>query len=162
MCIRILLALLIVGGTAQASEWVSLGKEGSGTETFADVSSIRISGTVRRAWIKSVFKEHTERNYEGDKWQSFAMVLDAFNCSAETMTSEAMSIYFEDQTSYSVNPNLFPWPWNPVVPDTWGSTSFSLSVRGSRNEVAAAPIVLWLRQKLAHVARFCIPYFPRI
>jgi hypothetical protein len=51
----ILLTLLLACGTAQASDWVSIGKSDNGTrEYFADVSSIGITGDIRRAWVKTV------------------------------------------------------------------------------------------------------------
>jgi hypothetical protein len=52
---RILLALLIVGSTPQASEWVTAGHSDDGkVEVLVDVSSIRVGGAVRRVWVKTV------------------------------------------------------------------------------------------------------------
>jgi len=116
--------MLLVCGTSQASQWVSVSKgEGGKTETLVDASSIRIAGNVRRAWVKFVFAPHTERGNSSyaDKWVSFFLTRTAFNCSQETARDEAQNAYFENGTSASVPASNYPEPWQPVAPDSSGS-----------------------------------------
>ena len=57
----ILLALLVACGTAQATDWASLGKSDDGAqEVFVDVSRIRVKTVVRRAWIETLFAPHRD------------------------------------------------------------------------------------------------------
>jgi hypothetical protein len=59
---KVLLALLLTSGTAQASEWVSIGTtDNAQIEYFVDVSSIRVESDIRRGWVKTVFASHTVR-----------------------------------------------------------------------------------------------------
>jgi hypothetical protein len=44
------LALLLVCGTAHASSWKLIGEDTGKAQVFIDVSSIRIEGSIRRAW----------------------------------------------------------------------------------------------------------------
>jgi hypothetical protein len=118
---RFLITLLLVCGTAHASDWVSIGKTDDGkTEILVDVSSIRVAGSIRRAWVKHVFVSHTVRG-TGDnvnKWQSESVTRRAFNCNDESESLEALTIYFDDGTTRSVPSAELPRPWEPVVTDT--------------------------------------------
>jgi len=72
----ILLTLLLACGTVQASDWVSVVKSDNGVrEYFADVSSIGITGEIRRARIKIIVPP--------DK--PFSLDRMAFNCREGTM-----------------------------------------------------------------------------
>jgi hypothetical protein len=110
---RILIALLLACGAAQASEWVSIGKsDNGGDEFFADISSIGITGETRRAWIKTVFLP--------DKAHSLERM--AFNCGEGTMRWEASTLYSVDGNVMGGEAaGTFPTPWKPVPPDTAGS-----------------------------------------
>jgi hypothetical protein len=117
---RILMALLLACGMVHASEWASVGNGNDGKETFVDLSSIRITGPVRRAWTKMVVLPHT---VEGDgphagKWLSYLASYYAFNCADATSRSEAMTYYFDDGTNGSIDASFFPMQWEPVPPDT--------------------------------------------
>jgi hypothetical protein len=115
----ILVTLLLACGTAEASEWVSAAKTDI-TEIFFDVSSIRVEGPIRRAWVKSVLKPHTTKYTGGDanKWWSETRERIAFNCSDETSREEATTVYYDDGSNESSDgTNL----WRPVAPDTVGS-----------------------------------------
>jgi hypothetical protein len=104
----ILLALLIVGSAAHASEWVSLGKSDDGkNETFVDVSDIRVS-EVRRAWIKAVAADSSKTVYR-----------EAFNCEDGTSRSEAIDTYSIDgSTTSTPDYMLRQASWRPIRPDT--------------------------------------------
>jgi hypothetical protein len=60
-------ALLLACGTAQAAEWVSLGKDLENREIFVDVSSVRIADSLRRAWFKVVYEPHTKRGFKSTR-----------------------------------------------------------------------------------------------
>jgi hypothetical protein len=49
----ILLALLMVSGTAQAADWRSVGTE-KGVEYLVDISDVYVKGPIRRVWVKDV------------------------------------------------------------------------------------------------------------
>jgi hypothetical protein len=109
---RILLVLLIVGSTAQASDWVSVAKSDNGAiEDFVDVSGILIAGEVRRAWVKVIYLHN----------KGYTMERDAFNCGEGTMRGEAFALYFADGTNQSQPADSFPDQWKPIPPDTIGS-----------------------------------------
>jgi hypothetical protein len=117
----VLLALLLACGTAQASEWVSLGKSEDGTkETFIDVSSIRVVGAIRRAWFKVIYAPHAQRGSGSDanKWWNYTMEREALTCAEETFRLEGLLIYYDDGTTNSVPSISFPTSWEPVPPDT--------------------------------------------
>jgi hypothetical protein len=119
MRVRILIILLLTCSTVQASEWMSLGKTDDGTlESLVDVSSIRGTGNIRRAWVKRVFAHHTMRGVADDanKWQSYLVNRMAFNCSEESGRSESRSVYYDDGTVLHAPTTDFPW--EPVPPDT--------------------------------------------
>ena len=113
--------LSLACGTAQASDWKSTGTNAKEDfETFVDVSSIRVTGDIRLAWIKFVYEPTTVRGagIHSQKWLDRELVRYAFNCAEELARVEAQSTYFEDGTLVSPSADLFPAPWAPVVPDT--------------------------------------------
>lgn len=53
--VRIMLfALVLACGTAEASEWGLVGGTDQGHRGYIDTASVRVSGNIRRAWIRSV------------------------------------------------------------------------------------------------------------
>ncbi len=118
----IMMALLLACGTAHSSDWVSIGKSTDGiTEAFVDIASIRISGDIRRAWAKLVYRPHTEKGSIGNhtpKWVFNYTSRMALNCREEAQSTEALTIYFEDGTNDSEVSQKLPYPWSPVPPDT--------------------------------------------
>jgi hypothetical protein len=123
----ILLALILACGTAQASEWVSLNKALSGAETAVDVSSIRITGGIRHAWVKVVYPPQAQRGVGENslRWVSYTVSGDVFNCGDGTHRDEALTTYFTDGTTASVGPASFPTPWELVAPDSVGGAVMS-------------------------------------
>jgi hypothetical protein len=111
---KYLLTVLLACGSAQASEWISIGKSDNGArEIFADVSSIGITGETRRAWIKTIVLP--------DK--PFLLDRMAFNCAEGTMRWEASTLYSSDGNEFGgETTGPFPTPWKPIPPDTVGST----------------------------------------
>jgi hypothetical protein len=117
----IMLLLLLTCGTARASEWVSIGKShGGNSEEFVDVSSIRVAGNIRRAWIKSAVAPNYQKGggEYANKWVSEYLTRSAFNCVDETARTEGLLVYYTDGTSYSGPAQSYPDPWSPVPPDT--------------------------------------------
>ncbi len=113
-----MLALVIVCSTAQASNWLSVGKSDDGNiETFIDVSSIRIKDNLRAAWFKDVFRTHTRKGPHGN-YRSFIVGKDEYNCTEQMTRSHAFTFYNEDGTNESASAESLPGPWEPVVPDT--------------------------------------------
>jgi hypothetical protein len=118
---KLLLALLLACGTAQASDWVSVGKTANGQqENFVDISSIRVTGSIRRAWAKGVQAPHTERGTDdnANKWVSYYLSRETFNCREQVWRSEALTIYYDDETNGSMPAAIYPQAWEPVPPDT--------------------------------------------
>jgi hypothetical protein len=65
-------APLLANFGASASEWVDVAQSKDGTTLQIDVSSIRIEGPIRRAWLKSVPPSHTMKGP--------SLMRVAFNC----------------------------------------------------------------------------------
>jgi hypothetical protein len=113
------MALLLACGAAQATEWVSLGKPDNNQEIFVDVSSIRLGGAIRRAWIKGVYAPHTMKGggKYANKWETETMSHFVFDCGEETVSIESGIAYFDDETSFSTTPGT-AMATRPVAPDT--------------------------------------------
>jgi hypothetical protein len=118
----VVLALLLASATAQASEWELVGKSETGKELFVDVSSIEVTNKIGRAWVKLVLPPHTERGValHATKWVRQFLKRDIFNCSEQTSNPDAVTIYYEDGTNYSVPAIAFP-RWRPVRPESMES-----------------------------------------
>lgn len=118
----IVLALLLIGGTVQASEWMSLGKgSDASTDEFIDMSSILVAGDIRRTWIKSVVAPHSQKGdgKNANKWVSYGLMRPAYNCVEGTSRLEAMLVYFTDGTNETATlPAFIAEKWKPVPPDT--------------------------------------------
>jgi hypothetical protein len=116
---KLLLATLVSCGPALASQWVSVVKGADEkTEIFLDVSSLRVAGDIRRAWVKTVLASHTVKGVgaAAHKWQSYTLVRTAFDCNNGAIKIEAVWTYYGDGTHdyASVPVDL----WVPVPPDT--------------------------------------------
>jgi hypothetical protein len=112
-----MLVLLLTCGTAQASDWVAVGKSIDGIEILIDVSSIRITGDIRRGWFKYVPARHTLKGEGSDarRWITFTQILTEYNCNSESSRATGQLERYEDGTSFSGRP---PANWVPVAPDT--------------------------------------------
>jgi len=122
MRIRFLFTLLLACGTAQASDWVSLGKTDNGkVEVLVDLSSIRVAGQIRRAWVKQIHASQAARGHgiNANKWIASEVDFNSFNCGEETMSIGVGNYYYEDGTN-SVDSSVVAW--GPVAPDTVGHT----------------------------------------
>ena len=105
----LLLTSFLAFCTAQASDWVSICKnDNNSRKYFADVSSVGITGEIRRVWVKTIDRPN----------KPFSLKRLAFNCDEGTMRWEASTLY-GIEISHPVG--SFPTPWKPVPPDTVGS-----------------------------------------
>jgi hypothetical protein len=117
----ILLALLLVCGAAQSADWVSLGKNDSGkAEVFVDVTTIKVTGPMRLAWVKAAAAHHTEKGVGTDKgkWVTYYLTRFSFDCDDGTSLIEGGMIYFDDGTNTTLPAAAFSASWEPVAPDT--------------------------------------------
>ena len=113
------MALLIACGAAQASEWVPLPIVSDGrSQEFIDLSSIRVTAHIRRAWVKSTFPHGTFKDALG-KGVAEIVASYEFNCSEGTSRRTAGNFHYEDGTDY-VDTTTVQTTWRPVEPDTLG------------------------------------------
>lgn len=127
MRIALLLALLLACGVAQAAEWVSVDKQVGGIETFVDVSSIRIAGSIRRFWTKGVPPPRSERGPVGytDKWLDYFLAREAINCDDETYRVESKVAYWDDGSTLEA-PGGTTAAWKPVPPESRAEVEMKL------------------------------------
>jgi hypothetical protein len=117
----ILLALLLPSVAAHGAEWAYAGTSDDGhIKTYVDTSGVRVSGGIRRTWIKRQFAPHTQRGVGAyaDKWTREVVGVNAYNCSDESYRTESLIWYYDDGTDYSTPTDLFPGPWLPIAPDS--------------------------------------------
>jgi hypothetical protein len=115
------LALLITCGTAQpqAAQWVSVGKTtNEKLEAFVDLGSIRISGYVHSASFKYVYAAHSQKDERANKWYKVSFDQETFNCADKTSRVEALSVSYEDGTTWSEPAAMLPSSWTLIGPDT--------------------------------------------
>jgi hypothetical protein len=115
----IITALLITCGTAQAAQWVSVGKTLNGqVEAFVDLGSLRIDGYIHRARFKYVYAPRSQRDERVNKWDKVSFGQEAFRCADQTGRTEALNVYYEDGTHWDNPLALLPSSWTPVAPET--------------------------------------------
>ena len=117
----LLLTFLMVCGSSQASEWVSLGKDSSGKRTsFIDASTIEIYGDLRRASFKTVIAPRVEQGIgsHSSTWVISATQRLAFRCMEEMLRDEALVLHFEDGSDEAARASEYPSPWRAFAPDT--------------------------------------------
>jgi hypothetical protein len=118
-CAWWLLVISSMVGVARAEDpWLSLGKADDGSYvSYVDISSIRTSGSVRRAWIKMIYAPHT-KSVAGGRWVSYTLGHMAFDCNHETYRSEAVLAYFDDGTNFATYAKDLDKRWAPIPPQT--------------------------------------------
>jgi hypothetical protein len=136
----ILIALLMACGTALATEWVSVGKSaGESVDTYVDVSSLRRSGQIKRAWVKFVYAPHTHRGTadESNKWESYALHRNAYSCAEGNAKIEAITVYYDDGTQWSAPSSIIErMSFQPVLPGSLdeGAMNFVCARKISESE----------------------------
>ena len=105
-------ALLLLTATPALAEadWVEVGKSADGTKTdYIDRSSIRITGPIRRYWLRSDYVN------DRDGWKQ-TKALHEDNCASGQRHLLQFTIYKVDGTNTSSTaPDQ---SWNYVIPDT--------------------------------------------
>jgi hypothetical protein len=117
----VLLALLLVCGAARASEWVLVGKSSGGSmDVLVDISSIKVAGDVRRAWIRYVPAAHTVTGsgISKEKWVKYSQSHDLYNCVEESSMIDSIYYLFEDGSVEATSKDEPGTHWSPVPPDT--------------------------------------------
>lgn len=115
-----LLMLLLAWGTAQASEWQLVVADARLTKKFfVDVSSIKVAGSLRHAWVKSIEVPHQVQAEEG-RYVDYTIVRWTFSCSEATAKPEAGTEYYEDGTNLVRKD--FHMAMKPVTPDSVNET----------------------------------------
>lgn len=106
--------------TPETSTWMPLGTDADGENEFSvAVSSIKVNGAIRRAWVKRVSAPKAgDAAVEPGEWVSYSLSRYAFNCQRELWRIEALIQYYEDGTAWSAPARIFPNPWGPVPPDS--------------------------------------------
>src|SRR5258706_15689282 len=113
------LTLLVACGTAQASEWVSLGKNDSGkAEVFVDVTTIKVTGPIRLVWVKAAAAHHTEKGVGTTRGKGEPTNLPRFlsTATAATPLSAGGLINLKTVPKLIPPPPDSPPPWKPSHP----------------------------------------------
>lgn len=118
---RMVFALALAAGAAQAATWVQVGTGKDGTKVSVDTASITVAGSIRQAWLKMTFPAHSQPGF-GDnagKWVDFNLNHSSFNCSEGTSKSDALVDKFDDGTNQKVPAEEIGGDrWESVPPDT--------------------------------------------
>jgi len=111
------IALLLICGAAHASHWTRIAKFTDGESIQIDLSSIRVTGGVLRAWFESHYAPHSKigSGEDANKWIDYYLFRNAFDCAQEHRLAEAIFLYYDDGTSSSIAPDE---KWQPVPPDS--------------------------------------------
>jgi|SRR6266481_2971443 len=112
-----LIALLLICGPAQAAHWTRIAKFTDGSYIQIDLSSIRVTRSVRRAWFESHYAPHSKKGSgeDANKWIDYYLFRDAFDCAQETRLAEAIFLYYDDGTYSNIAPEK---KGQPVPPDS--------------------------------------------
>jgi hypothetical protein len=118
---RILLTLVLACSISSCTQkWVPVatGVEKK-TEVLVDVSSVRVTDDIRTASVKTLFAPHSQKGFgsNANKYGSYLLTREAFNCGKKTFRLEAVAIYYEDGTKDSVPAErMSTETWQPVAP----------------------------------------------
>jgi hypothetical protein len=114
------------GVSAQSVQWISLGAFANDEhEDFTDVSSIQIKGSIRQAWIKSVFEPHAAIDPESSTQRRirYMVLRDECDCDDQMWREEYHHWVYEDgsygASSERIKAAAQPMfeEWHPVAPD---------------------------------------------
>jgi len=114
---------LVMCGAAQAATWEQIA-DGINNVTSIDTSRPpKITGDIKGAWFKTVWKEHTHYIDLAGKYEAFDIFYISINCRDQTQNMGEMTWYFEDGSFHTSDS---PGPWNPVTPDSMGEVAMTL------------------------------------
>ena len=116
---KIIWVLPFVCFSAQASDWVSIPLRNPNKVVMMDATSVSISGSVRRAWLKFVMPPHSTKGvgvYEG-RFVSYVLMRTAFDCEQRNSRTDGAQWSYEDGTNSTTTPASLA-EWTPVAPDS--------------------------------------------
>ena len=99
LLISYLSVLVFCSSNAYPANWQSLGElpespKFGKTDYFVDLASIRTDGSIRSAWLKSVFS--IPQPYEGDKTYTSLLSFAHYDCSNKTYGVTRIDAYSPD------------------------------------------------------------------
>lgn len=106
-------AALLWSSGVLAADWQPVSRSRS-ARFYADLSSIKSTGSIRRAWTKAEYTPHTERADSDPRFWAYDLTLYSFNCAEEAYRTESLTIYYEDSSNKTVGG--FPNSWKPAPP----------------------------------------------
>jgi hypothetical protein len=117
-------ALLVLACSATPrAEWVSVADSWNAdgkVSHFVDVSSIRIDGAIRNAWIRDVFPKPIRVHAIGAHYKIlFLMTRFDFNCREEKYRDVAQTQYLDVRLYRRAPSSEYPGPWAEVHSDTF-------------------------------------------
>jgi len=126
-----MILLLSAAVSAHAEKWVSAGETLDGKDKyFVDVSSIRIAGDLRQAWVKTVFAPHSNWNVrvrdgrETKIWIDYQLAHEVYNCADHVFRQESLSLHLEEGISQKIPPEVLGAQWRPIEPATTAAVIF--------------------------------------
>jgi hypothetical protein len=111
------IALILVCGTALATEWVRVNPKGSNPRDEVDESSVRVDGDRRTAWVRFTFSPHSTRSNDGSKFVRASTELTEIDCPSKEARTLSMSILFEDGSGGG-STSAAASEWLPIPPDS--------------------------------------------
>jgi len=102
-------------------EWKLLRTKSSG-ETCIDMSSLKVSGSIRRVIFKHLYPP---LNLPRFPWIRYGIDLEAFDCKDHRMRTDESTLYFSDGTAQHVGVND-PVLWYPIRSDTDSAADLNL------------------------------------
>jgi hypothetical protein len=107
---------------APTARWVSL-RSNSHFSTCADMSSIQVSGSIRRASFKRIFP--LQKQMPSSLNVKYSIDLVAFDCKDHREQVDQSATYFYDGRA-TKTPRTDPVLWNPIRPDTDSAADLDL------------------------------------
>jgi len=108
----ILFACLVFAvGSANAADWLSLGKtQGGDSEAFVDRGTILVVGNIRSAVFQYVLDHHIDKL--GKEWIVRSEQLSEYDCKKDSVHAVKLIIYLEGGGTHT---SFFPDAWAPVT-----------------------------------------------
>ena len=112
---------------APSAEWMTVKSDGH-FSTCVDISSIQVSGSIRRVNFKSIYPpmiHHPQTQLRGFPWHKYVIDLMAFDCKDHRERVDRIDTYYDDGT-VTKNPGKDPVLWDPIRPGTDAASDWDL------------------------------------